>query len=197
MILIFTDCSKIEDFKFFPFHHLFFQPVMLASLTYLSVKVVVKIKIKIKIKITLLSCITRNYSSAFDPSTLAPFFFFFNLYLTRQIVKKWFSLDLETVEHTLAQGHTHGDRCHTLEQWAGITAPGEHGGTVGTSAVARRRTATPPAVSPPIFLSGESGNKTFRLLDDPLSHGRPMAITSWGFNFRKKKTRSKVWQRNL
>ena len=65
---------------------------------------------------------------------------------------------------TCTGSHTHGDRCHTLERWAAIhSVRGAWGYSAllkGTLAVARRWTATPPAVSSPIFLSGESGNQT-------------------------------------
>ena len=58
--------------------------------------------------------------------------------------------------HTCTGSHTHRDRCRTLERWAAKhSARGAWGYCAllkGTSAVARRWTATPPAVSPPIFL---------------------------------------------
>jgi len=85
---------------------------------------------------------TRNFSSAFNPSRLAP---------------------VDT--HAHAQAHTliETDAVH----WSGgqpFTAPGEHGGygalLMGTSAVTRRWTDTPPAVSFTNLFSGESGYRT-------------------------------------
>jgi len=65
------------------------------------------------------------------------------------------------VEHT--HTHTHTCTCTVLEQWAAnYSARGAWGyGALlkSTSAVTRRWTATPPALSPPIlFLSGERGS---------------------------------------
>jgi len=69
---------------------------------------------------------TQNLSSAFNPSTLA------------------------SVEHTHAhaQCHTHGDRCHTLEQWVAIHSAW---GAWGYSALLKGTSATPPAVGSPIY----------------------------------------------
>jgi len=96
------------------------------------------LRIKIKIRFIHLQGNTRNYST-FNPSRLAP------------------------GEHTHA--HTQG---HTLMEtgaihWSSGQPMGAWGYSAllkGTLAVARRWTATPPAVSSPIFLSGESGNQT-------------------------------------
>jgi len=92
-----------------------------------------------KVKITLLSCHTKSHKIS-PPHLTHP---------------GWHMLT-HTCTCTCTGSHTHGDRCHL--HWSGgqpITAPGEHGGTVPCSMapqlVARRRTATPPAVSSPIF----------------------------------------------
>jgi len=70
--------------------------------------------------------------------------------------------------------HSWREMSYTLERWAAIhSARGAWGyGALlkGTSAVARRWTATPPVVSSPIFEGWhwESTRQTLRLLDDPL-----------------------------
>ena len=116
------------------------------------------------------SCIhayTRNLSSAFNPSRLAP-------------------VDSHMHMHTLIE---------TGGQWATIhSARGAWGYSAllkGTSAVTRRWTATPPAVSPPILWEVRVGidPPTFRLWDDPLSplnHGRPLRNPSVLFKLLRK-----------
>ena len=111
-----------------------FAAMCLSSLPLLLKPVMIKIKIRFIVM----------HTSAFNPSRLAP---------------------VDSHMHRVT--HSETDAIH----WSGgqpFTAAREHGGTVpcfkGTSAVTRRLTDTPPAVS---FtnLCGESGNRTANLPD--------------------------------